>query len=64
MIKNLFYFILKDLFVFKIFKFLSWLFGDEEKRLDEKDKVKFKIYDVTAWSADYYNIHTTQHLKK
>ena len=31
MIKNAFYFILKDLFVFKIFKFLSWLFGHEEK---------------------------------
>ena len=27
MIKNAFYFILKALFVLKIFKFLSWLFG-------------------------------------
>ena len=27
MIKNVFYFILKALFVLKIFKFLSWLFG-------------------------------------
>ena len=27
MMKNAFYFILKTLFVLKIFKFLSWLFG-------------------------------------
>ena len=29
--KNAFYFILKALFVLKIFKFLSWLFGHAEK---------------------------------
>ena len=34
MIKNAFYFILKALFVFNIFKFLSWLFEHVEKRLD------------------------------
>ena len=31
MTKNAFYFILKDLFVLKIFKFLSWLSGHVEK---------------------------------
>ena len=31
MMKNAFYFILKALFVPKIFKFLSWLFGHVEK---------------------------------
>ena len=31
MMKNAFYFILKALFVFKIFEFLSWLFGHVEK---------------------------------
>ena len=31
MMKNAFYFILKALFVLKIFKFLSWLFGNVEK---------------------------------
>ena len=31
MMKNAFYFILKALFVFKIFKFLAWLFGHVEK---------------------------------
>ena len=36
MMKNAFYFALKALFVLKIFKFLSWLFGHVEKRLDQK----------------------------
>ena len=45
--KNAFYFTLKTLSVFKIFKFLSWLFNHAEKRLDQK--VSFKIYDATAW---------------
>ena len=31
MMKNVFYFILKALFVLNIFKFLSWLFGHVEK---------------------------------
>ena len=31
MMKNAFYFILKALFVLKIFKFLSWLFGHVEE---------------------------------
>ena len=31
MMKNAFYFILKALFVFKAFKFLSWPFGYAEK---------------------------------
>ena len=48
MIKNVFYFILKALFVLKIFKFLSWFFGRVEKRLDLKDEVNFKIYAVTT----------------
>ena len=34
MMKNALYFTLKDLFVLKIFKFLSWFFGQVEKRLD------------------------------
>ena len=34
MIQNAFYFIFKALFVLRIFKFLSWLFGQVEKRLD------------------------------
>ena len=34
MMKTAFYFTLKALFIFKIFKFLSLLFGNGEKRLD------------------------------
>ena len=34
MIKTAFYFTLKALFVFKIFKFLSWLFSNVEIRFD------------------------------
>ena len=47
--KIAFYFTSEALFVFKIFKFFSWLFGHVAKRLDKKDKVNFKLYDVTAW---------------
>ena len=43
MMKNDFYFTLKAFFVHNIFKFLSWLFGQVEKRLDKKDEVNFKI---------------------
>ena len=43
MMKNAFYFTLKALFVINIFKFLSWLFSDVEKRLDQKHKTNFKI---------------------
>ena len=34
MMKNAFYFAIKALFVLKVFKFLSWLFGHVGKRLD------------------------------
>ena len=49
MMKNAFYFILKALFVLIIFKFLSWLFGLEEKTAGLGKQVNFDIYDVTAW---------------
>ena len=49
MMKNAFYFILKALFVLEYFKYLSSLFGYVEKRLDQKDKIKFLIYEVTTW---------------
>ena len=60
--KNTFYFILKAFFVLKIFGFLSQVFGHEEKRLDYKDKVNFKIYDVTAWLTNNYDSHIAQYL--
>ena len=48
MMKNPFYFTSKAFYVLKILKYLSWLFGHVLKRLDQKDKVNFKFYDVTA----------------
>ena len=34
------------------------------KRLDEKDKVNFKIYDVTAWLTNNRNTHIAKYFKK
>ena len=48
MMKNA-YFTSLALFVLKIFKFLSWLFGHIAKQLDSKDRVNLKFYDVTVW---------------
>ena len=48
MMKNAFYFTLKALLVLKIFKLLSSIFGHVEKRVDWKDKVNFKVDDVTT----------------
>ena len=48
MMKNAFYFILKALFILKIFKFLSRLFGHVGKTVHQKGKFNFKIHDVTS----------------
>ena len=64
MMENAFYFTSKAFFVLKIFKFLSWLFGHVAKRLDKKDKVNFKFYDVTAWLTNNCNTHIAQYLEK
>ena len=55
---------LKALFVLEIHRFLFLLFGYVEKRLNKKAKVNFKIYDVTDWTRNNYNIHIAQYLKK
>ena len=47
-----------------MFKFLSWIFGHVEKRLDWKDKFNFKTYDVAACLINNYNTHIDQYLKK
>ena len=62
--KNVFGFTLKPFFVLKIFIFLSWRFGHEEKQLDEKYMVNFKIYDITTWETHKCNTRITQYLKK
>ena len=64
MMKNAFYFTVKALSVLKILKFLFWLFGYVSKRLDYKDKVDSKIYDVTTWLTNSCNTHLGQYLKK
>ena len=64
MMKNVFYFISKALFVHKIFKSLSRLFGHVAKRLDEKGKVNFKCYDATVWLTDNCNSHIGHYLEK
>ena len=64
--ENAFYFILKPLFVLKIFKFLSRLFGDVGKTANykDKDKVNLKIHDVTTRFTNKCNTHIAQYLTK
>ena len=64
MMKNVFYFTLKALFALKIFKFLSCEFGHIAKRLDKKDKVNFKFYNVTAWLVNNPNTHVAQYFER
>ena len=59
MTEHAIYFISRALFVLEIFKFLSWLFGYLEKRLDKKAMVSFSIYHVTDWTTNNYNKHVT-----
>ena len=64
MMKNDFFFMLKALFVLKIFILLSRLFGYIRKRFDKEAMVNFKIYVVRDWTTNNYNTHITQYLKK
>ena len=64
MTKNSFYFVLKAPFVLKIFKFLSWIFGQVEKWLDQKYKINFEIFDVTTWATNSCNANIAQYLTK
>ena len=63
MMKNVFYFMLKALFILKILKFLSWLFGHFGKWFDEKVEVNLKMYDNTDWKANNYYAHFNQYLQ-
>ena len=62
--ENVFYFMLKALFVLQIFTFLYGLFGYVEKRLDKKAMVSFKVYDVTDWTANDCNIHILANISR
>ena len=57
-------FTLNTLLVLIILKFLSWIFGHVAKQLNEKDKVNFKIYEVTTWLKSNCNTYIDQYLKK
>ena len=48
----------------KWWKILSWRFGHVEETACLKDKVNFKIFDVTTWLTNNYNTHITQYLRK
>ena len=48
--KNVFY-------VLKIFIFLPWLFNHVGKRLGNKAKANFNLYDVTDLTINNYNTH-------
>ena len=54
----------KALFPLEILRLLPLLFGYVKKWLDKKAKVNFKIYDVTDWTTNIYNIYNVQYLKK
>ena len=64
MMTNASYFTLKAPLVLKMFKFLSWIFCHIKKRLDKKDRVHFKIYDVTAWLTNNCDTHIAEYLEK
>ena len=56
--ENALYFMLKVLFVLKVFtKYL-------EKALDKKAIVNFKIHAITHWTTNNYNTHIAKYLKK
>ena len=57
MINNSFNFMVKALFILKIFKFLSSVFGQVEKRLDKKGKANFKIYDIMTLLTNHCNAY-------
>ena len=55
-----FLFHLKSSFRPQVYTFLSWVFG----HIDWKDKVNFKLYDVTTWLTNSYNARIPQYLTK
>ena len=62
--KNAFSFILKALFVLKIFKFSLDFFGQVGKRLDRKIKVNLKIYDIKTCLTNSYNTHVLPNISR
>ena len=44
--------------------FFPDFFGYLIKRLDNKAKINFKIYDLTNWNKNNYNTHIARYLMK
>ena len=44
----------KSFSILEMFSFFPWLFGNVEKRLNEKAKFTFRIYDVKASATNNY----------
>ena len=55
-----FLFHLKSSFLSQDIQFFVLTFGYVEKQFDQKDRVNFKIYDVTNWLTKNCNTHTGQ----
>ena len=54
---------MKKLFSFsRYLNFCLTFLGMQKKRLDEKDKLNFKIFDATAWLTKNYNTHIARYL--
>ena len=49
---------------FTYLTFCHEIFGQIRKRLGNKAKFNFKIYDVIYWETNNYNTHIAQYLKK
>ena len=62
--KTAFLFILKALFFSRYSHFCLDFLVTQQKRLDQKDKVNLKIYDVTTWLTKNSNTHIAQYLTK
>ena len=62
--RNAFYLTLNALFILKIFSFCLNFMVTKKKRLDEKHKFNFEIYDVTTLLTDIYNTHIAHYLWK
>ena len=57
MTKNAFYVTLKALAFFRYLNFCPNVFCQVGKRLEQKTKFNFKIYDVMKWQTNNYNTH-------
>ena len=54
---------LKTIFFLKKFTVLPCDFGYAKNPLDKKAIVNYKIYDVTCWTRNNYNLRITLYLK-